>query len=108
MKIGLLQLNLTVGDFDGNAERIIAGVRKATEDGAELCVASELALWGYPARDLLLNPGLVDMAWSRLEKLARELKGLAPTLVGVAERNPNPGGKRLFNAAALLTDGRIE
>ncbi len=49
MKIGLLQLNLTVGDFDGNAAKIVTAVRRAAADGADLCVASELALWGYPA-----------------------------------------------------------
>ena len=107
MKIGLLQLNLTVGDFDGNAARIVAGVQRAADAGAELCVTSELALWGYPARDLLLNPGLVRMAWEALERLAEALRELPPTLVGIAEPNPNPSGKRLYNAVALLRDGKV-
>ncbi len=107
MKIGLLQLNLTVGDFDGNADKIVTAVRRAAAHGAELCVASELALWGYPARDLLLNPGLVQMAWTKLEELAEALRELPPTLVGIAEPNPAQTGKRLFNAVALLRDGSV-
>ena len=108
MKIGLLQLNYTVGDFQFNIERIRAAVQKAADAGAQLCVGSELAIWGYPARDLLLNPGLVDAAWQMTHALAKDLEGLPPTIIGIAEPNPQPEGKPLFNSAVLLHNGKIE
>ena len=78
MKCAALQLNLIVGDFDGNARKIQAAVESAADAGAELCVTSELAIWGYPARDLLLNPGWVQTSLDVLERLAQRLKHLPP------------------------------
>ncbi|MBT6488509.1 MAG: NAD+ synthase, partial [Deltaproteobacteria bacterium] len=95
MKIGLLQLNYTVGDFQCNIERIREAVQNAADNGAELCIGSELAVWGYPARDLLLNPGLVDAAWQMTHALAKDLEGLPPTIIGIAEPNPQADGKPL-------------
>ena len=109
MKCAALQLNLIVGDFEGNAAKILDGVRRAAQGGAELCITSELALWGYPARDLLLNPGWVDTSLQVLETLAEDLKDLPPTLVGfAAKRDAHASGKPLSNAAALLRHGQIE
>ncbi|NCX47467.1 MAG: NAD+ synthase, partial [Verrucomicrobia bacterium] len=53
MKIGILQLNFTVGDFRGNSEKLVSAYEGAVKGGAELCVGSELGLCGYPPRDLL-------------------------------------------------------
>jgi NAD+ synthase/NAD+ synthase (glutamine-hydrolysing) len=108
MKIGLLQINPTVGDLDGNAARIAEGARNAAAQGAKLVVTTELALLGYPPRDLLLNGAFVQRAWATLENLARELRDAAPVLVGVAEPNPHATGRCLFNAAALLRGGKIQ
>ena len=109
MKCAALQLNLIVGDFDGNARKIQAAVESAADAGAQLCVTSELALWGYPARDLLLNPGWVDRSYEALERLAERLKHLPATLVGFAmKRDEQLPGKPLQNAAALLHNGKIE
>ncbi len=108
MKIGLLQLNYTVGDFQYNIQHIRSAVEKAAQAGADICVGSELAIWGYPARDLLLNPGLVDAAWKLTEDLAISLKDLPPTILGIAEPNPGPEGKSLFNSAVLLEGGAIK
>ena len=109
MKCAALQLNLIVGDFDGNARKIQAAVESAADAGAELCVTSELAIWGYPARDLLLNPGWLEMSYQALETLALRLKHLPPTLVGFAmKRDSELPGKPLQNAAALLRNGKVE
>ncbi len=109
MKCAALQLNLIVGDFDGNARKIQAAVEEAAAAGAELCVTSELAIWGYPARDLLLNPGWLETSHQTLESLAQRLKHLPPTLVGFAmSREESLPGKPLQNAAALLKNGKIE
>jgi NAD+ synthase (glutamine-hydrolysing) len=106
MKIALLQLNPTVGDLQGNAALIASAARRAK--GADLAVTSELALLGYPPRDLLLNADFVERSWAVLRHLAEELADLSPLLVGLAEPNPSEEGRPLFNSAALLCSGRVE
>lgn len=106
MKIALLQLNPTVGDLEGNSDKIARAVRSAS--GVDLAVTSELALLGYPPRDLLLNAGFVKRSWSVLQKLAQDLEKSPPVLVGLAEANPSDEGRPLFNSAAFLRGGKVE
>jgi len=106
MKVALLQLNPTVGDLSGNAHLIAEAVMGAGK--ADLAVTPEMALMGYPARDLLLQQGFVRRSWEVLEGLASELKSHCPVLVGLAEPNDAPAGRPLFNSAALLRNGRVE
>ena len=106
MKIALLQLNPIVGDLRGNSMKIASALARAA--GADLAVTSELALLGYPPRDLLLNSDFIDQSWSRLRHLAAEARDLPPVLVGLAEPNPGPAGRPLFNCAALLRHGKVE
>lgn len=107
MKIALLQLDPIVGDFAGNVERIEQAVARASEAGAELAVCSELALMGYPPRDLLERPAFVDANLRALDELAA---GVAiPTVVGFVDRVPSDdSGRGLRNAAALVADGAIQ
>ena len=106
MKIALMQLNPTVGDLSGNTALIAGAARRAAD--ADLAVTSELALLGYPPRDLLLNADFVERSWSALRFLAQELSDLPPLLVGLAEPNPGEAGRPLFNSAALLREGKVE
>ena len=106
MRVALLQLNPTVGDLDGNAALIAAAVREA--GAVDLCITSEMALTGYPARDLLLQRGFVRRAAETLEDLAPQLVGCAPVLIGTPVVNGAKQGRPLFNAAALLRHGRVE
>jgi NAD+ synthase (glutamine-hydrolysing) len=106
MKLALLQLNPTVGDLRGNADLIASAVRRVNAD-VDLAVTSELALLGYPPRDLLLNEDFIKRSWDVLEGLAQELKGAVPVLVGLAEPNPADVGRPLFNSAALLRQGNV-
>lgn len=106
MKIALLQLNPTVGDLSGNSDKIARAVRLTC--GVDLAVTSELALLGYPPRDLLLNASFVKRSWSVLQKLAQELSDTPPVLVGLAEANRADEGRPLFNSAALLRGGKVE
>ena len=108
MRVGLLQLNQIVGDLGGNAQRIAQGVRRVQELGGDLAITSELALLGYPPRDLLLSPDFVRKSWEVLANLAQELSAAPPVLVGLAEANPGPVGRPLYNAAALIRGGRVE
>src|SRR5262245_22411278 len=106
MRVALLQLNPTVGDLEGNAAQIRAAVREA--GAVDLCVTSEMALTGYPARDLLLQPGFISRAAEVAADLASSLIGAAPVLLGMPVANPATHGRPLFNTAALLRSGRVE
>ncbi|MEZ5993462.1 MAG: NAD+ synthase [Planctomycetota bacterium] len=108
MKLGLLQLNPTVGDFDANVSAIQSAARQCVARGAELCIAPELAVSGYPPHDLLLYPDFVRRnleARDRLVALSAELKcGL---LFGLATPTVNDWGKPLHNSAVLCDKGEI-
>src|SRR6266576_3868938 len=108
MKIALLQINPTIGDLAGNAKLIAEAVRKAQEQGADLAVTPELALLGYPPRDLLLKDSFIRDSWDILRRLAEDLAQAPPVLVGLAEPNKKGVGRPLFNVAALLQKGRVE
>ena len=107
MKVALLQLNPTVGDLPGNSDLIVRAARSAGPD-IDLFVTSELALLGYPPRDLLLNFDFVQRSWSLLGQMALDLADLPPLLVGLAETNPCEVGRPLFNSAALLRRRKVE
>lgn len=70
------QLNVTVGDMAGNAQKIIAAARTAYERGARLVVTPELSICGYPAEDLLLRPAFIAACDDAVKSVARELAGL--------------------------------
>jgi NAD+ synthase (glutamine-hydrolysing) len=107
LRIGILQIDTTAGDLEGNAALIIRGVRAAATEGAHLVVTPELALMGYLPRDLLMSQGFVDRAYHMLERMAGELRGAPALLVGLATRNPAEIGRPLFNSAAVISEGRI-
>ena len=81
MKGGLAQINSTVGDFPANAKRIIAAYREALDEGAELVLVPEMALVGYPPRDLVFKSGVVDKCLQGLDYLKGEI-GEVPLVVG--------------------------
>ncbi|MCX6883100.1 MAG: NAD(+) synthase, partial [Verrucomicrobia bacterium] len=107
MKVGLLQLNSTVGDFDGNVTRLLAGYLEACAQGAELVVAPEMFLCGYPPRDLLLRTDFIHRNLAALEIAASQV-GEIPLCVGFVDWNLERPGKPLFNSAALLRSGKVE
>ena len=106
MRIGLLQLNSTIGAFDQNREKLGKAYHEAVARGAELVLAPELFLCGYPPRDLLLREDFLDRGLECLKTLASST-GTVPLIVGHVERNPNRPGRPLYNAAAVLQNGRI-
>ncbi|HEX8984871.1 MAG TPA: NAD+ synthase [Bryobacteraceae bacterium] len=108
MRIALAQINTTVGDLDGNALRILSHAREAAARGADLAVYPELALTGYPPRDLVEKPSFLDRTALCLERLAAESASLGIALiVGYAGRSHVDTGKRATNSAAVLDAGRI-
>ncbi|HAN45638.1 MAG TPA: NAD+ synthase [Cyanobacteria bacterium UBA8156] len=111
MKVALAQLNPTVGDLQGNGLAIAQAAIAATQAGAELLVTPELALCGYPPRDLLLNPDFVSATGRALTTLAAQLPPQLTVLVGTVAPNPQAGqvgAKPLFNSAALLQGGTVQ
>jgi len=107
MKIGVLQLNPIVGDLEGNAAMIAGAAREASCLGADFCLTSEMALTGYPPRDLLLYDGFVDRARQQAETLARELKDGPPLLLGAVQRADSGEGKPVHNCALWCEGGEI-
>ncbi|MES1240938.1 MAG: NAD(+) synthase [Acidobacteriota bacterium] len=109
LRIGLAQTDARIGDFDGNRRRMAAAAAEARARGAELVVFPELAVTGYPPRDLLLDRAFVDRAVAATAELARELAGGPPAVVGTVARSgrSTPGHPGLWNAAALLDGGRV-
>ncbi len=103
MKIGVAQINPTVGDLRGNFEKILAAYHRLAAAGAELVLTPELAVTGYPPQDLVYKSRFVPQT---LEVVARlhESVGEVPLLVGYVDRNDGRG-KPFHNAAALLTRG---
>ena len=106
MKIALAQINTTVGDIPGNEAKILAAYARGVVAGAELVLLPELALTGYPPRDLVLNDTFVAKNLEALERLA-EQTGPTALVTGFIGRNNNQPGRKATNAIALLQNGNI-
>ncbi len=106
MRIALAQLNTTVGDLAGNEAKILAAYRRGVEAGADLVVVPELAIVGYPPRDLLLKPSFVRAGLAALDRLAAQT-GEVGLLVGFVGETRQRPGRELTNSAALLAGGQI-
>ena len=107
MKIALGQINPTVGDFSGNAAKIIQFALRARSAGAGLILFPELAVAGYPPRDLVESPTFVARCRATVEKIADETPGIA-VICGTVTPAEAESGKKVMNSAALLRDGRID
>ena len=107
MRIGLAQLNPTVGDLAGNRRKIIDAYQTLVQQGAELVVFPELIICGYPPRDLLFKRRFVPDNEEVLAEIAAQT-GDVPALVGFVETNPAPAGRRFFNAAAFCQNGEVQ
>src|SRR5271154_653965 len=105
LKIGILQLNSTVGDFAANCQKLLAGYEKAVALGAEFVLAPELFLCGYPPRDLLLRDDFIDANLATLAETAKSI-GAIPLCVGYVDRNLEKPGRALRNSAAVLQNGK--
>jgi NAD+ synthase (glutamine-hydrolysing) len=101
LRIALAQLNVTVGDIEGNARLISEWTASARERGAQMVLFPEQAVTGYPAEDLWLKPHFLDAARRALEEIAATVEGLV-AIVGFPEREA-----AIHNSAAVLADGAI-
>ncbi len=107
MKIGIAQINGVIGDFPGNAKRILGAYRECIENGAELVVTPELSLCGYPPRDLVFKSEFVPKCLQALDYLADEI-GEVPLIVGYVGFSEDSNGKAFCNSAAWLEGAEVK
>ena len=107
MKIALGQINPTVGDFAGNAAKIIDFAQRAKSHGAGLILFPELSVCGYPPRDLVERASFVSHNREAAEHIAAETRGIA-VICGMVTPAHAETGKSVMNSAALLRDGEIQ
>lgn len=98
----MAQINATVGDLDGNTEKIIENIKKAKQRDADLVIFPELTTTGYPPKDLLLKPSFIKENEETLDKIITETKDIAVVIGFVNEVREN-----IYNAAALIQNGRL-
>jgi len=104
MKLGIAQLNLTVGDIAGNVAKLLAAANEAHGAGAALLMTPEMSICGYPAEDLVLRADFTAACAAAVQQLAAAAPPELALIVGYPERSDDG----LFNAAALLRGGRVE
>lgn len=97
LRIGIAQMNVTVGDLAGNAEKMAAYAEQAGRMGADLVVFPELALTGYPPEDLVFHPAFIDANLRWLKWLAERIPPGLAAMVGYVDRE-----RVLYNAAAVI------
>ncbi len=107
MRFALCQIDPVVGDLDANAHKIRSQAEQAQAGGADLVVFPELALVGYPPRDLVERPGFVRDIQAALTRLAASLPARLTCLVGFVESSPAPHRPGLYNAVAVIRGGRV-
>ena len=106
MKITVAQLNYHIGNFAGNKDLICNAIRKAKAVGSDLIVFSELCIPGYPPLDLLDRFDFIEKCDQTVKEIAKECTGIA-AIVGSPVFNKKPEGKKLFNSALLLSEGKV-
>ncbi|MBI4715817.1 MAG: NAD+ synthase, partial [Nitrospirae bacterium] len=101
LRIGMAQINATVGDLEGNTRKILDDIERARSLDVDILCFPELAVTGYPPEDLLLKPAFVEDNLSSLRRIAENVRGMA-VVVGFVDRKED-----LYNGAAILHEGEI-
>lgn len=107
MKVVLAQLNYHIGNFSENITRVAYEIKKAEQHKADLIVFSELAVTGYPPQDLLEFSSFIEQSNKAIQQLAT-LSQHTGILIGAPTLNTSPTGKKLFNSAYFLYEGRVQ
>jgi NAD+ synthase (glutamine-hydrolysing) len=106
MKVTIGQINTTNGDIDGNTAKIIEAIEKAKADGSDLIVFPEITTHGYTSQDWFQDPDIIAHSLDPLEKILPATKGIA-AVIGVIRRNFDNDGRRIYNSAAVISDGEL-
>ncbi len=107
MRIYTVQQNYIVGDFSGNVKKIIGSIQEAKLQGADLVVFTELCVCGYPAADLLYFKEFINDSLKAVDEIRQHANDIG-VIIGAPQRNDNPKGKDLFNAAYFLYNKEIK
>ncbi len=107
MKIVLAQLNYHIGNFEVNSDKIIEAINKAKSKNADLVVFSELAICGYPPKDLLERKDFIEKTLNAIDQVASHCVDIA-AVIGGPSINPHPKGKKLYNSAFFMCDGKVQ
>ena len=107
MKIFLAQQNYLIGDFENNTLKILKVIEEAKLQGGDLVVFSELSVCGYPPRDFLYFNDFIEKSIDSINKIKEAARGIA-VVVGAPQKNESVNGKRLYNSAYFLADGKIK
>ncbi|MEA2509181.1 MAG: hypothetical protein QOG21_1263 [Actinomycetota bacterium] len=102
IRVALAQMNLTVGDIEGNAERLMSAVASAASQGAQVVATPELGVTGYPPEDLLMKRSFLDANLDAVQTIAHS-SGDVVSIIGFVDREDD----RLFNAAAICQSGKL-
>jgi NAD+ synthase (glutamine-hydrolysing) len=106
MKFTVAQLNYHIGNFARNKDLICNAIKKAKAEGSDLIIFSELCIPGYPPLDLLDRLDFIEKCNLTVNEIANECTGIA-AIVGSPTLNRKPEGKKLFNSALLLSEGKV-
>lgn len=105
MKISVAQLNYHVGNFKHNSELIIDAIKRARTEKSDLIIFSELSVSGYPPHDLLERKDFIETCNLYIDKIALECKDIV-AIIGAPTINTGASGKKLFNSALVLENGK--
>lgn len=106
MKVTIGQINTTNGDIDGNVAKIIAAIEKAKSDGSDLIVFPEVTTFGYTSQDWFQDPDIIAHSLVPLEKIIPTTEGIT-AIVGTIRPNTATDGRRIYNCAAVIHDGKL-
>src|SRR4030066_1885155 len=101
LRIGMSQINVTVGDFAGNTQKILEAIAEARSLGVDIVTFPELAICGYPPENLLFKPQFIADNLHALDKVVEASAGIT-LVVGFVDANSD-----IFNAAAIIHDGKL-
>lgn len=107
MRIALAQLNYHIANFQANNQKIIQAINKARDEKADLIVFAELAIGGYPAKDLLRNQQYLQACQDSIQAIATHCKDIS-CIIGAPTQNKDHEGKALYNSALLIENGEIQ
>src|SRR3954462_12245346 len=106
MRVTIGQINTTNGDYEGNTASILLAIERARNDRADLVVLPEVAVQGYMSFDWFLDRDVARSALAPLEKIIPATEGLT-AVIGTVRPTTPPAGRRLFNSAAVIRDGKL-
>ncbi len=106
MKVTIGQINTTNGDIEGNVAKIIKAIEKAKADGSDLIAFPEVATHGYTSFDWFLDKDIIEAVEEPLQKIIDATRGIT-AIVGTVRKTGNLNGRKLFNSAAVIDDGKL-